>query len=263
MIIAQITDLHVMPKAKLAYDRVDTASMLRAAVGHLARLRPAPDIVLISGDVADHGEPAAYEHCRELLAGLPAPFYIIPGNHDRQAAFRDAFRDQPDLPAEGFSQYAIEAHPVRIVAIDSQIPGRTEGRLCTERLEWLDRTLAQRPDAPTIVMMHHAPFHTGLRHLDFVSLENPERLEAVVRRHPQIERLVCGHVHRATQIRFGGTIASACPGTAHHANLDLREDTDEAFTLEPPGFQVHRWNNDRLYTYTVTVGEYDGPYPFA
>lgn len=263
MIIAQITDLHILPKGKLAYGRVDTASMLRAAIAHLNRLHPAPELVLITGDVADHGDPLAYAHCRELLAGLPAPFHVIPGNHDRRDEFRRAFADQPYLPGSGFIQYAVEDHPVRLVAIDSQIPGQTHGRLCEEQLTWLDETLGQRPDAPTIVMMHHAPFRTGLPHFDGVSLERPETLEAVVRRHPQVERIVCGHVHRPTQIRFGGTIASACPGTAHQVTLDLQPDTEESFSLDPPGFQLHRWNGERLYTYTAVVGEYDGPFPFT
>jgi len=263
MIIAQISDLHIVPRGELAYGRVDTASMLCAAIAHLNRLRPAPDIVLITGDITDRGHPAAYAHCRELLAGLPAPFYVIAGNHDRPDEFRRAFTDQRYLPESGFIQYVIEEHPVRLVAIDSQVPGRTPGRLCAERLAWLDTTLAARPDRPTIIVMHHAPFRTGLPHFDAVSLEQPDAFEAVVRRHAHVERIVCGHVHRATQIRFGGTIASACPGTAHQDMLDLRPDAEESFSLDPPGFQLHRWNGERLYTYTVTVGDYDGPYPFS
>lgn len=263
MILAQISDLHVMARGRLAYGRVDTAAMLRAAVAHLNRLRPVPDAILVTGDIADRGDPEAYALCRDILAGLPAPFYVIPGNHDRPDEFRRAFADHAYIPGGGFVQYAIETHPLRLVAIDSQIPGAVGGRLCEARLAWLDAALAQRPEAPTVVMMHHAPFRTGLPHFDAVSLESPEGLEAVLRRHPQVERLVCGHVHRATQIRFGGTIASACPSTAHQLALDLRPRTDEAFTLEPPGFQLHRWNGERLFTYTANVGTFDGPYPFA
>lgn len=263
MIIAQISDLHVMPRGKLAYGRVDTAAMLAEAVAHVNRLRPVPDIILVSGDLADHGDSDAYAQCRALLADLPAPFFVIPGNHDRTDTFRAAFADHAYLPERSeFFQYAIEDFPVRLVAIDSRLPGEVRGRLCADRLGWLDDTLGRRPNAPTILMMHHAPFRTGLRHFDAVSLEEPEALEAIVRRHKQIERIVCGHVHRATQIRFGGTIASSCPATAHQLTLDLRADTEESFCLEPPGFQVHRWNGERLYSYTVTVGEFDGPYPF-
>src|SRR4051812_26831843 len=126
MLIAQITDLHVMPKGKLAYERVDTAAMLRNAVAHLNRLAPRPDVVLITGDLADRGEPLAYQHLREILAGLQLPYYVIPGNHDKHAAFREAFQDHSYIPPSGdFIQYVIDDYPVRIVAADSVVPGQT------------------------------------------------------------------------------------------------------------------------------------------
>lgn len=263
MLLAQITDLHVCPKGQLAYGRVDTAGMLRDALAHLNRLDPRPDAVIITGDLADTGEPAAYAHLREILSGLNLRWFVIPGNHDRMAEFRRAFADQAYLPADGeFIQYAIDDFPVRIVAVHSVIPGRTDGMLCAERLGWLDRTLAEQPDKPTVVIMHHPPFATGLRHLDAVGMTDVAGLEQVIARHPQVERILAGHVHRAMQIRFGGTIASACPSTAHQVALDLRPDGADTFTLEPPGFQLHRWNGSTLYTYTVNVGDFAGPFPF-
>jgi Icc protein len=263
MLLAQISDLHVMPKGQLAYGRVDTAGMLRDAVRHLNRLDPQPDAVLMTGDLADGGERPAYSHLREILADLKAPFYVIPGNHDRIDEFRRAFADQPYLPKMGdFILYAIESLPLRIVAVDSVVQGRTRGALCDERLAWLDRTLAQDPAAPTIVMMHHAPFVTGLAHFDEVGMDGSAELERVIARHPQVQRVVCGHVHRATQIRFGGTIVSSCPSTAHQVALDLRANGTDSFTLEPSGFQMHRWTGSVLFTHTVNVGKFDGPFPF-
>jgi 3',5'-cyclic-AMP phosphodiesterase len=263
MLLAQISDLHVMPKGELAYGRVDTAGMLREAVAHLNRLDPRPDAVLITGDLADHGESLAYQHLREILAELEHRYFVIPGNHDRLAEFRTAFADQSYLPAQGeFTQFVIDDLPLRIVAADSVVPGQTRGTLCDARLAWLDRTLAEKPTTPTLVMMHHPPFATGLPHFDKVGMDRVEELEAVIARHPQVERILCGHVHRAIQIRFGGTIVSTCPSTAHQVAIDLRPDGQDAFTLEPPAFQLHRWNGSRLYSYTVNVGVFDGPFPF-
>lgn len=263
MLLAQISDLHVMPKGQLAYGRVDTATMLREAVDHLNRLDPQPDIVLITGDLADKGEPAAYAHLREILAGLRAPFCVIPGNHDRLAAFRAAFADHRYLPASGeFILYTIDDWPMRIVALDSVVQGRTRGGVCDERLAWIDRTLASRPDAPTLVIMHHPPFVTGLPHIDEIGMDHAGALETVIERHPQVERVLCGHVHRSTQIRFGGTIASSCPSTAHQAALDLRPDGLDSFTLEPPGFQLHRWTGRSLFTHTLNIGRFEGPFPY-
>lgn len=262
MLLAQISDLHVMPKDALAYGRVDTAGLLRDAVRHLNRLDPAPDAVLITGDLADRGEPSAYAHLREILGELRHRWYVMPGNHDRPAEFRRAFADQPYLPKDGFVQFAIDDLPLRIVAADSVVPGQVRGNLCDERLAWLDRTLAERPDAPTVVAMHHPPFRTGLPHFDVVGMDQVEGLEQVIARHPQVERVLCGHVHRAVQIRFGGSIVSTCPSTAHQVAVDLRPDGQDTFTLEPPGFQLHRWNGTTLFTYTVNVGTFPGPFPF-
>ncbi|MDQ6620352.1 MAG: phosphodiesterase [Pseudomonadota bacterium] len=263
MLLAHITDLHVMAKGELAYGRVDTASMLRNAVRHLNRLDSKPDAVLITGDLADKGEPRAYEHLREILADLQYRFYVIPGNHDRIDAFRAAFADQTYLPTSGeFIQYVIDDLPMRIVALHSVVPGQVRGAVCEERLAWLDRTLAEQPNRPTLVMMHHAPFLTGLPHFDAVGMDGVPELERVIARHSHVERILCGHVHRAIQVRFGGTIASACPSTAHQVAVDFRPGGIDSFTLEPPGFQLHRWNGRALYTYTVNVGEFPGPFPF-
>jgi 3',5'-cyclic AMP phosphodiesterase CpdA len=263
MLLAQISDLHVMPRGELAMGRVDTAGMLREAIAHLNRLDPRPDVVLITGDLADKGQPAAYDHLREILADLRMPWYVIPGNHDRIDAFREAFADQPYLPPSGpYIHYAIETLPLRLVAVDSVVQGRTRGLLSDDRLDWLDRTLAQRRDAPTLVMMHHAPFAADLKHVDEVGLEGIPALEAVIARHPQVERVLCGHVHRSTQARFGGTIVSSCPSTAHQAALDLRHDGIDSWTLEPPGFQLHRWTGKVLFTHTLNIGRFDGPFAF-
>jgi 3',5'-cyclic AMP phosphodiesterase CpdA len=110
-------------------------------------------------------------------------------------------------------------------------------------------------------MMHHAPWVYGLEHLDEVGMEGAAALEAVIRRHPQVERVLCGHVHRATQIRFGGTIASSCPSTAHQQALDLRHDGSDSFSLEPPGYQLTRGAGGSRFTHTLNVGEFAGPFP--
>jgi len=263
MLLAHISDLHVMPKGELAYGRVDSATMLRNAVAHLNRLTPRPDAVLISGDLATHGEPAAYAHMREILHSLAVRYFVIPGNHDDVDNFRIAFEDHSYLPRDGkFINYTIDEFPVRIVALDSIVRGRVRGDVCGERLDWLDRTLAERTDVPTIVMMHHAPISSGLQHIDEVGMEGVAALEQVIARHPQVERIVCGHVHRAIVARFGGTVLASCPSTAHQGCVDLRTDGKDTFIMEPPGFQIHRWNGRSLHTYTLAIGQFAGPFPY-
>ena len=267
MLLCQITDLHIKAERKLAYGRVDTAGMLERCVAAILRLAPAPNAVLITGDLVDRGSDAEYELLAQLIAPLSTqgnlPVYLVAGNHDEREALRRNFPAHSYLRQWApFVQYAIDAHALRIVALDTVIPGQGGGLVCAERLDWLDRTLSQAPEQPTVILMHHPPFVTGIGHMDRVGLDHSDALEAVVLRHPQVERVMCGHLHRSIQARFGGTVASTCPSTAHQVALDLGQPSPDNFVMEPPGYQLHFWNGKQLVTHTAVLGDFAGPYPF-
>jgi len=109
------------------------------------------------------------------------------------------------------------------------------GELCAERLAWLDATLRRRPQSPTLLMMHHPPFVTGIGHMDRVGLAGIDGLAAVIARHPQVERLIAGHLHRAITVRFAGTVATTCPSPAHQVALDLDPDARRVIAVAPVG----------------------------
>ncbi len=259
MIIAQITDLHIVPRGQLLQGRVDTARYLEQAVVKLLALKPRPDVVLISGDLAENGRAEEYRLLREIIATITMPVYVIPGNHDDGDVLREAFADHAYLPRQGFLQYAINDFPIRLIALDTVIPRRTEGELCFERLRWLEATLAQVLKKPTLIFMHHPPFATGIPHMDRFGLTNPSEFAAIVEKHPQVHRIVCGHVHRAIQAQFAGTLALTCPGTAHQIHFDMSPDSPAAFTFEPAGLMLHLWNGRSLATHTLYTGEHEGP----
>lgn len=263
MLLCQISDTHIKAGRKLAYGIVDTATMLERCVADILQLPQLPDAVIATGDLVDFGRADEYALLRELLAPLTMPLYLMPGNHDERRQMRDSFPDHPYLRQwEPFLQFAIDEHPVRIVALDTLIPRQGGGSLCGERLAWLDRTLAAQPDRPTVVALHHPPFTTGIGHMDRVALDNVTGLDTVIRRHPQVERVIAGHLHRPITARFAGTVASTCPSPAHQVALDIAPDAADDFILEPPGYQLHWWNGSQLVTHTAYIGEFDGPYPF-
>ena len=262
MILAQVTDTHVKVPGKLAYRRVDTSAYLARAVAALNALEPQPDLVALTGDLVDFGTAQEYAHLRSLLAGLRARYILLPGNHDVREALRAAFPDHGYLGTSGFIQYAMDAGPLRLVALDTVVPGQGHGEVCGERLAWLDRALAQS-GKPTVVMMHHPPFVTGIAHMDKVGLQGREEFARVVSRHPHVQRVICGHLHRSIQCRVGGVMTSTCPAPCHQVALDLRPDGPSRFTMEPPGYQLHAWiEGTGLVTHTAVIGDYDGPYPF-
>jgi len=158
MLLCQISDLHVMSGRALAYGVVDTAACLERCVQRIVGLNPMPDLVVATGDLVDTPDPTAYGLLREILAKLPLPVYLMPGNHDGRQALRAAFPDHRYLSREGeFLQYAVDEYPVRLLALDTVIPGRPEGTLCAQRLHWLQQRLDES-DAPTVIALHHPPF---------------------------------------------------------------------------------------------------------
>jgi len=265
VVIAQITDMHIRPEGVLAYGRVDTAPYLARAVQHLLGLKPRPDVVLATGDLVDAGRAVEYDRLRALLAPLPMPVYLIPGNHDDRDALVTAFADHRYLPRGGrFIQYVVEDYPVRLVALDTLVPGEVGGLLCEERLGWLAARLAEAPDRPTVIFMHHPPFETGIVHMDSYGLASSREFAEIVRRHPQVERVLCGHLHRPIQARVGGTVGSTAPSTAHQVVLDLEDDNPLMFAMEPPACQLHIWRPGAgLVSHTSYIGDYDGPYRFS
>jgi 3',5'-cyclic AMP phosphodiesterase CpdA len=135
----------------------------------------------------------------------------------------------------------VEGWPVRLVALDTLVPGAPGGRLCAERLAWLDARLAEERGRPTLVFMHHPPFVTGMRAMDAMGLEGKTDLAAVIGRHQQVEGVVCGHLHRPITRRFAGTVATTCPATAHQLALDLAPAPRLAVVMEPPACMLHVW----------------------
>lgn len=242
MLIAQITDFHVTALGTRAFGRVDTNAGLAAAVAHLNRLRPRPDLVLVTGDLVNDGRPEEYAALAELLRPLEIPCRVIPGNHDDRAGLRRLFGSDGYLPVEGtFLHYTVEDWPLRIIALDTQVPGRPHGELCRARLDWLAARLAEQPDRPTLLMMHHPPFATGIGHMDAMGCLGTSRLAELVERHGRIQAILCGHLHRAIAVRWAGMLASTAPGTAHQVGLDLVPGSPAAWTLEPPAVALHLW----------------------
>lgn len=129
MLIAQLSDPHVRPRGVLYQEVVDSNRGFAEAIEHVLALDTRPDLVLITGDLVDKGQPAEYATVRDILAALPIPYVVIPGNHDDRENFRAAFADHRYLPARGPLHYCVDDHPVRIIGLDSTIPGRHHGHI--------------------------------------------------------------------------------------------------------------------------------------
>ncbi|MBI6705407.1 phosphodiesterase [Pseudomonas viridiflava] len=265
MLIAQISDTHVRPKGKLYQGVVDSNAMLTAAVDAINALNPPPDVVLFSGDLVDEGLPEEYAMARELLRPLDKKLLMIPGNHDHRTNLRQAFPEHDYFIDDIGCHFVYSGpEPVRIIGLDISVPEHHHGDMSDDAIQWLDRTLALEPEKPTLIMMHQPPFSSGIPYIDQYRCERGERLAEVVSRYPAVERIVCGHIHRFMQLRFGGTLMCTAPSTTTAIALQLRPDATEASYVEPPALLLHHWTTETgLITHWVPIGTFAGPYAFA
>jgi 3',5'-cyclic AMP phosphodiesterase CpdA len=266
ILIAQISDLHIKRPRELAYGRVDTAAALSRCVLELNRFAPRPDLVVISGDLADTPRPEEYDHLKDLLAPLEIPFVAVPGNHDDRALMRAAFPAQPYARTKGALSLTVGAGALDIVLLDSSVPGAPHGELDNDTLAWLEATLAASAARPALVFLHHPPFTTGIEHMDVQNLRNATAFAAILRKHPRVRLVAAGHVHRATSSMFAGVPATICPAPNHAVALDLAANMPPSLKIEPPAFHLHAWfagdGFGRLVTHLVPIGDFAGPYRF-
>jgi 3',5'-cyclic AMP phosphodiesterase CpdA len=216
----------------------DPAAGLRAVVAWVGSMRPRPDAVLVSGDLADNASDAEYELVRELLAPLEASLYVLPGNHDDRRALRSHF-GVPGADGDPV-QYSVDLGPLRLVMLDTTRPGEDPGALDAERLSWLDAELARAPELPTLLAMHHPPLVTGMPAWDELGLPAADRraLGEVIERHRQVRRLVAGHVHRTITAELAGRAVLTVPSTYVQARLNFDSEEIE-LAAEPAGFALH------------------------
>lgn len=246
--VVQLTDSHIGSDWS-----EDPAAALTAAIAAVQRTLPeGPDAVVVTGDVAGTPTDGEYQRAREILAGLTAPVYVLPGNHDD----RDGLRRHFDLPpTDGDSlSYVADLGPVRLVALDTQDPGHAGGRIDAARLRWLERALAADTATPTLLAMHHPPLVTGIPGMDAIGIPEADRvaLAEIIADNRQVQRIVAGHVHRAVVGELGGTTVLAIPSTDVQLVLDF--DTDDlCFVAEPRYFAVHALVDGRLVSHIEPV----------
>lgn len=265
-IIAQITDLHLRPRGATALGLVQVETFAWRAVETLRALRPRPDLVLVTGDLTDLGEPEAYEVAVEVLQRLPMPVLVMPGNHDLRAPFRAAFDGFAGVGTCARERlcYVAERLGTAVVVLDSLIEGEAAGDIGQEQLTWLDEMLAALAPRPVLIAVHHPPIATGLAHLDRIGLLDSRELGEVVARHAHVRRIVCGHLHRLVVGQIAHVPVMCIPSVAHQVVLDLEPEAPAAFNFEPPTYALHLLREDGDFaSHLAYVERFAGPHPFA
>jgi 3',5'-cyclic-AMP phosphodiesterase len=247
-LLLQISDTHLGAD----WRGVDPEPCLRRVVGAILALPQRPDALLVSGDLTQNGTAEEYARVRELLAPLGLTPHVLPGNHDRRGPLREAF-GLPGIGEEPVS-HAVDLGPLRLVCLDSTIPGSDAGSLDGGRAEWLDAALAAEREKPTVLALHHPPFATEMPGFDRIGLapEGRAALAEVLGRHPQVVGIVAGHVHRTLVAEVAGRPAITVPSTYLQAVLDFVS-PEIGMSPDPPGFAVHAWRDGALVSHVQSV----------
>jgi Icc protein len=256
VILAQLTDPHIT----IGPGDAGSADALAKAVDAVLALDPAPDAVLMSGDLTEHASTEEYERAAELLAPLSMPLHLLAGNHDEADGLR-AHLGAPGQAGEPL-QYSLRLGPLRLIACDTTVGGRDAGALGTERLSWLQAELEHDRETPTLLAMHHPPVLIGVGVLDEIGLAEEDRLALaeLMAANPQVKRIVAGHVHRGATGGIGGCPIFVCPSSYLQLALDLGPDSEIALVREPPAFGLHVTLGDELISHVVPIGDYGPPF---
>ena len=260
MLVAQITDIH------LGFDPGNPAEFNRKrldrVIDHLCEMPRPPDLMFATGDLVDMGDVESYRRLRRALEPCPFPVYMAMGNHDIRANFAEVFHETPFTG--GFVQYAVDhAGPIRFLVLDTLEEGRHGGAFCPARAAWLSDALAQEPDRPTVIVLHHPPIETGIGWLT-TALNEPwiAWLDAALAGHHQVIGMIAGHVHRWIVTGWRGRPVAVCSSTAPQLALRLEPiDPEEPdgrpmIVADPPAFALHYWNGEGLVSHFDTAEEH-------
>lgn len=267
MLIAHLTDLHIRPFGLAANRVVETNAMAERALRQLASLTPKPDAVIITGDLTENGRPEEYAQFRRLFENrLSCPVYVGLGNHDRRDNFRTALAGWPGVTTDPeFVQYTADIGPLRLIMLDSVVPGAGYGELCPRRIAFLEQALADSAGKPVIVGLHHPPLLTGIATLDIIPLRQHEVFLSILGRHDNVACVLSGHHHRIIHHQRGGAMLLSGPAVGGHQSEITFDPTAPAyFHLEPGGYFLLRWDETQgLMAFLTQIGDFPGPFPFT
>jgi 3',5'-cyclic AMP phosphodiesterase CpdA len=250
MIIAQISDTHIALDAPDANQRL---SDFARTIAHINALDPQPDVIVHTGDVVHNGRPDEYARAKEVLAEARAPVHVLVGNKDNRANLRDAFSADGYLaPNSDFIQYAIDAYPVRLLALDTLSTTSNKGDFCAGRARHLTEMIDADPTKPIAVFAHHPPFEilVGPDRIHFEDMAAMERLRAALQHSGRVVGVFCGHVHRPTT----GHVAHIPATVATSIATTLRKGEYPLEMKDRPIYLLHRFDpGARFVTETQIV----------
>ena len=219
-VVAHLSDLHLLAGDARQYGAINTVERFTRALDRLSRLDPPPRALVFTGDLADRGEPEAYATLRSLVekaAGdLGAEIVWCMGNHDDRAAFAAGLYDAEPTDAPQDRLYDVDG--LRIVALDTSVPGWHHGELTDDQLSWLIDVLTEPAEHGTVLALHHPPIPSPMMPAaEIIELLDQPRLADVLRG-TDVRAILGGHYHFTSHSTFAGIPVSVAAATCYLAD---------------------------------------------
>jgi len=225
--IAHLSDTHYLGGRRALYGKVDTDRTLVRALEQLERSGTNPSAIVITGDLADLGEPDAYVRLRDELAPVAermgSKIIWVMGNHDERGPFSSIlFGGDSDDTTPQDRIYDIDG--LRIVALDSSVPGYHHGELTDDQLSWLEEVLAIPAAHGTLLALHHPPLPSPIEIMAIIELQQQQKLADVIRG-TDVRGILAGHLHYSTNGTFAGIPVSVASATCYTIDTSAPQDT--------------------------------------
>ncbi|KLO29871.1 phosphodiesterase [Mycobacterium haemophilum] len=220
-VLLHISDTHLVSDGAL-YGAVDADGRLGELLEQLKRSRLRPDAIIFTGDLADQGEPEAYRKLRGLVepfaAELDAELFWVMGNHDNRAALRTLLLDE--APSMAPLDHVRRVDGLRVITLDTSVPGQHYGEISASQLDWLADELAIPAPDGTILALHHPPIPSVLDMAVTVELRDQASLGRVLKG-SDVRAILAGHLHYSTNATFVGIPVSVASATCYTQDLTV------------------------------------------
>lgn len=256
MKLIHLTDVHMTLPGETILGK-DPHAHLTEAIAHINKNHADADLAVITGDLANWGEIAAYQRLEEILKTLSVPQRLLIGNHDDRKNFREVFRTTPH-DDNGFIQYAEDTGSGRFLYLDTNEPGTHAGHYGPERIDWLESELDRAVDRPVYIFMHHPPMRVHSRPLDMIGLMDEALFRGVLEGHrDHIRHIFFGHCHLYLAGSYLGIPFSSLRGTNHQSWPDFEEPELLTSADLPPSYGLVFLQRDSVVCHTIDF-TYDG-----
>jgi 3',5'-cyclic AMP phosphodiesterase CpdA len=253
--ILHLSDTHFVAQGDL-YDAVDSEQTLTQLFAELEASGSRPEAIVFTGDLADKGDPIAYAKLKAIVepaaARLGARVIWVMGNHDDRGAFRETLLGQEPLTTPIDRVHMVNG--LRIIALDSTVPGQHHGEISGAQLDWLAEELSSPAPHGTILALHHPPVPSVLDLAVMVELRDQGELAEVLEG-SDVRSIIAGHLHYSSTAMFAGIPVSVASATCYTQDLNVPVGGTRARVGAQAFNLVHVYENTVLHS-VVPIGAY-------